>query len=237
MNNGFTRRQFLAASMAACLTALVGCGSGSRAESDGSTSASSASSAASPSPSSSAVSSSSAASVEAADPQAEDGSKALIVYFSYTGHLDTMAHWIADETGGDLVRVTAVDAYPDDYDATVDRAKAEQDDGARPEINVDLTQAQLNGYDTVFVGFPVWWYDLPMPMWTFLEGNDFSGKTVIPFFSHEGSSNGANALPNLETFAKGATVRSQDALSIHGDDVDASEGTVRAWVKELGYSK
>jgi flavodoxin len=161
--------------------------------------------------------------------------KVLVVYFSYTGHLDSMAHWIADETGGDIVRVTAKEAYPDDYDETVDRAKEERDDNARPEIAADLTKEQLAKYDTVFFGFPVWWYDLPMPMWTFLENYDFSGKTIIPFFSHEGSSNGAGALPTIEKLAEGATVRSDDALSIRGGKVDGSESDVREWVEGLNY--
>jgi hypothetical protein len=63
-----------------------------------------------------------------------------------------MANWIADETGGDLIRVSAKDAYPEDYDDTVDRAKKEQDENSRPEIDVDLTKEQLAGYDTVFFG-------------------------------------------------------------------------------------
>jgi flavodoxin len=162
--------------------------------------------------------------------------KPLVVYFSYTGNVDKMAHWIADETGGDLVRVLAKDAYPDDYDATVDRAKEEQDNGTHPEIVVELDADQLAGYDTVFFGFPVWWYDLPMPMYTFLENYDLSGKEVIPFFSHGGSSSGANSLPSLESLASGATVRPDDAISIYGDDVQDSEQEVRAWVKGLGYS-
>ena len=158
----------------------------------------------------------------------------LVVYFSWSGHLDSMAHWVADETGGDLYRVTAADPYPENYDDTADRAKQEKDDGIRPEIVVDITQEQMAGYDTVFFGFPVWWYDLPMPMWTFLESYDFSGKTIIPFFSHEGSANGASALPTIETLATGATVRSDDALSIRGGDVDGAENEVREWVRGLG---
>ena len=157
----------------------------------------------------------------------------LVVYFSWSGHLDSMAHWVADETGGDLYRVTAADPYPENYDDTADRAKQEKDDGIRPEIVVDITQEQMAGYDTVFFGFPVWWYDLPMSMWTFLENYDFSGKTIIPFFSHEGSSNGASALPTIETLATGATVRSSDALSIRGGNVDGAENEVREWVRSL----
>ena len=170
------------------------------------------------------------------DTQTADN-KILVVYFSWSGHLDSMAHWVADETGGDLYRVTAKDPYPDDYNQTADRAKQEQDNDERPEIMIDLTKEQMAQYDTVFFGFPVWWYDLPMSMWTFLESYDFSGKTIIPFFSHEGSSNGAGALPTIEKLAEGATVRSDDALSIRGGSVADSEEDVREWVQGLGYQK
>ncbi len=162
-------------------------------------------------------------------------SKILVVYFSWSGNLDKMAHWVADETGGDLVRVTAKETYPENYNDTADRAKNEVDNGIRPEINVDLTPEQMAQYDTVFFGFPVWWYDLPMCMWTFLESYDFSGKTIIPFFSHEGSSNGANSLSTVENLAKGATVKSDDALSIRGGEVASSQDTVIDWVKNLNY--
>lgn len=228
MSVKFTRREFLAASLVPCVAALVGCASRSQSAQEG---------AASTTAGSAASNNASASGSTSAATQPAGNGKALVVYFSYTGHLDTMAHWLADETGSDLVRVTAVDAYPDDYDTTVERAKTELDNGTRPQINVNLTPEQLKEYDTVFFGFPVWWYDLPMPMVTFLENNDLSGKTVIPLLSHEGSSNGANALPNLEKLAKGATVRSQDALSIHGKDVDGSESAVRSWATDLGYSK
>ena len=164
-------------------------------------------------------------------------SKVLVVYFSWSGHLQTMSHWIADETGGDIVRVVTKEPYPEDYNATADRAKKEQDDGTRPEITIELTEEELAKYDTIFLGFPVWWYDLPMPMWTFLESADLSGKTVIPFFSHEGSSNGASSLGTIEKLAKGAEVKSGDALSIRGGSVDSSEEEVRDWVRNLGYGK
>ena len=153
------------------------------------------------------------------------------------GNAQMMAEWIADETGGDIVRVISKETYPEDYNETVDRAKKEHDDSARPEIDVNLTAEQLAGYDTVFFGFPVWWYDLPMPMWTFLESYDFSGKTIIPFISHEGTSSGGSAFRNMKELAPGADIRSDDYLSIRGNKVDASEQDVRSWVNGLGYSK
>lgn len=226
-----TRRTFLRASALAAagmVVGLAGCAP-SRSTEGNSFSASSSSSVASVSASASAVSAGS--SNQSSGPANESARKPLVVYFSYTGNVDAMAHWIADEVGGDLVRVTAKEAYPDDYDATVDRAKDEQDQNARPEIVVDLNAERLANCDTVFFGFPIWWYDLPMPMCTFLEDYDLSGKTVIPFFSHGGSSSGANSLPTLESLAKGATVKSGDAISILGDNVAASEQDVRAWAK------
>lgn len=166
-----------------------------------------------------------------------NGTNVLVVYFSWSGNLHKMANWIADETGGDIIRVEAKEAYPEDYNSTADRAKDEQDEGIRPEITVSLSAEELAKYDTIFIGFPVWWYDLPMPMWTFLEGHDLSGKTVIPFFSHEGSSNGAGSLDTIERLAEGADFRRDDYLSIRGGSVADSEADVREWVKELGYSK
>ena len=161
----------------------------------------------------------------------------LVVYFTWSGHLDSMAHWIADETGGDILRMLAKDEYPESYNDTAERAKKEKDDGVRPEITVSLTEEQMAKYDTVFIGFPVWWYDLPMPMWTFLEGVDLSGKTVNIFFSHEGTSDGGSALTTIKNLAKGATVNTDNVLSIRGSKVKNSEEDVRDWVKELGYSK
>ena len=221
-----SRRAFLRTSMfavAGAAVGLAGCGASRSASSSSATSSSSSSS-----------SSAEAAGQSSQQVEAAGGSnKPLVLYFSYTGNVDKMAHWIADETGGDLVRVTAKDTYPDDYDATVNRAKEELDKNARPEINVDLSEEQLSGYSTVYFGFPIWWYDLPTPMCTFLESYSLSGKEVIPFFSHAGSASGANSLTTLESLATGATVRSNDAISILGDDVNGSEQTVREWVKGL----
>ncbi|MBR4914860.1 MAG: hypothetical protein IKZ42_06240 [Clostridiales bacterium] len=178
-----------------------------------------------------------ASSEESSETTEPQGGKILVVYFSWSGNLHKMAGWIADETGADIVRIEAKDPYPSDYKKTADRAKKEQDDGVRPEITVNIADLNLAQYDTVFIGFPVWWYDLPMSMWTFLEGADLSGKTLIPFFSHEGSSNGAGSLDTIARLAPGADFKRDNYLSIRGGKVDKSEQDVRNWVKDLGYSK
>lgn len=139
----------------------------------------------------------------------------------------------ADESGSDLYRVTPKEAYSEDFDSCADRAKNELDNGIRPEISALMDAETMAQYGTVYVGFPIWWYDLPMAMTAFLENYDLSGKTIIPFFSHNGSSSGASAPDTLEEICMGATVLSDSTLSISGDSVESSEEQIREWVGGL----
>lgn len=171
------------------------------------------------------------------EPEAKSigNSRTLVAYFSWSGHGQQMARWIADETGGDLFRIVPAESYGDDYNACADRAKNELDNEIRPELSEHIDADVMSQYDVIYVGFPIWWYDLPMPVWTFLEEYDLSGKTVIPFFSHHGSSDGANSVNRVSELAKGAKVLADDALSLRGNSVEDSEKEVRDWVK--GFSK
>lgn len=171
---------------------------------------------------------------QSGEPSEEPSSaKSLVVYFSWSGNGQQMAQWIADETGGDIYRVTPAEAYATDYEACADRAKNELDNGIRPGLS-NLMDAELMAqYDTIYVGFPIWWYDLPMSMMAFLENYDLSGKTIIPFFSHRGSSSGANSLDTLTQICPDSTVRTTDALSISDDNVETSETQVREWVRNM----
>lgn len=121
----------------------------------------------------------------------------LVIYFSRTGEQYTVgvidkgntaivAEMIAEETGADLFEILPEDdRYPMTYDELTDIAKQEQNDNARPAYEGELPD--LAQYDTIFIGAPVWWGDWPMIMYTVFENNDFSGKTLIPFSTHEGS--------------------------------------------------
>lgn len=165
---------------------------------------------------------------------AVDGdSKVLVAYFSWSGNGQQMARWIADETGGDLFRIVPAESYGEDFDACADRAKNELDNGIRPELSEHIDAGIMAQYDVIYIGFPVWWYDLPMPVWTFLEEYDLSGKTVIPFFSHNGSSNGANSVNRVAELADGATVLTDDALSVRGSSVANSEKEVKDWAAKF----
>ena len=106
-------------------------------------------------------------------------------------------------------------------------AKKERKDDARPEIKESV--GDISSYDTIYIGFPNWWGTLPMPMWTQLEQLDFSGKTVKPFVTHEGSGFG-RSLKDLDDLCKGAEI--MNGLSIPGANVYNSKDTVKLWVDE-----
>lgn len=156
-------------------------------------------------------------------------SKVLVAYFSWSGNGQQMARWISEETGGDLFRIVPSEPYGEDFDSCADRAKNELDNEIRPELSEHINADTMAQYDVIYIGFPVWWYDLPMPVWTFLEEYDLSGKTVIPFFSHNGSSNGANSVNRVAELADGATVLTGEALSLRGSSVADSENEVKDW--------
>lgn len=124
-----------------------------------------------------------------------ENKKILVAYFSRTGenygvgniskgNTSIIADMIAAETGGETFEIKPAKAYPAEYQACVDIARIEKDTDARPEIQGDI---KTEDYDVIFLGYPNWWGDMPMPVYTFLEKHDWTGKTVIPFCTHEGS--------------------------------------------------
>ena len=177
-----------------------------------------------------------------------EGSDILVVYFSRTGEQYTVgvidkgntaivAEMISEETGADLFEVIPEDDhYPMTYSELTDVAKQEQNDNARPAYAKDVPD--LSQYSTIFIGAPVWWGDWPMIMYTFFENNaeGLSGKTLIPFSTHEGS--GLSGFDKkLSSACPDATVL--DGLAIRGNDCQNDQDSVREkvseWVTGLGY--
>lgn len=163
----------------------------------------------------------------------EGNSNVLVAYFSWSGNGQQMARWISDETGADLFRIVPEEPYGEDYSECADRAKDELDNGIRPDLSEHIDADIMAQYDTIYLVFPVWWYDLPMPVWTFLEEYDLNGKTIIPCFSHNGSAYGANSLNRLVELANGANVLTDDVLSIRGSEVSDSENEVKEWAGNI----
>lgn len=161
-------------------------------------------------------------------------SKILVAYFSHSGNTQQLANMVAQETGGELFRIVPETPYGSDL---FDRAKNELDNGTRPAISSHIDAEVMAQYDVIFLGFPIWWYDLPMPVWTFLEEYDLSGKTIIPFFSHNGSSSGASSRSTIAKLCPGSTVLTDDYLSVSGRSVSGAGDQVANWVAKLGYTK
>ena len=127
---------------------------------------------------------------------AAGGEGVLVAYFSWSGNTEQVAQIIQQETGGELFKIDTAEPYTDDYDELLDMARQEQSDGARPELAGQVED--WDSYDIVFLGYPNWWNDAPMAVYTFLESYDFTGKTLIPF--NTSSSGGFDeASPALKT--------------------------------------
>ena len=159
-----------------------------------------------------------------------DSSRTLVLYFSETGNTQRLASIIYNEVGGDLRRIEPVNPYPTG-DALYDYTREERDNDERPEFQ-DL-DINLDDYDTIFIGYPIWWYQMPMIMYTLFDEYDFSGKTIIPFNTHEGSGNG-ETFDDIRELEPNATVL--DGLSIRGGNMSSDQSdVVRAWLQELGF--
>ena len=168
-------------------------------------------------------------------------SNVLIAYFSRTGenygvgyiekgNTSIVADIIAEQTGGDLFEIRTLSAYPDNYDEATEVAKQEQDVNARPELADNLED--ISDYDVIFIGYPIWWSDMPMAVYTFLESHDLSGKTIVPFCTHAGSGLSSTISSISGMFPNAAIL---DELAISGttaqNNYEETEQAVINWLQ------
>ena len=190
------------------------------------------------------------------DTAPDAGSNMLVAYFTYgenaalpegvdasasasiqpwgdtiTGNTGVVAHMIADATGGELFSIRTAEPYPDNYDDTIDVGQAEKNDGIYPELASHIDNP--DSYDTVFLGFPNWWYGMPMAMYSFLEEYDLSGKTIVPFVT-SGGSGFSDAISEIQSAEPNATVL--DGLSIGAAGATEAEEEILDWLQGLGYA-
>ena len=159
----------------------------------------------------------------------EDPSSVLIAYFSWSGNTEQVARIIQQETSGDLFEITPATAYTDDYNELLDIAQQEQSDNARPELAGQVENWEQ--YDTIFIGYPNWWNDAPMAVYTFLESYDWDGKTLIPF-NTSASGGFGRSLSGLEGSAAGASIL--DGLSFTERTLGDAQSEVTARLDGLG---
>ncbi|MDE5615412.1 MAG: NAD(P)H-dependent oxidoreductase [Alphaproteobacteria bacterium] len=158
--------------------------------------------------------------------------KTLVAYYSRSGNTGTVAEIIKNATGADIFEITTLDAnhYPAEYRPATEVAKAEIENGEYPAIASvpDMTQ-----YDTVFVGTPCWWGTMAGPVHTFLTTADLSGKTVVPFNTHEGSGAGT-VHADIEKLTPNSAHKT--GIAIRGSVAADAGGTVGNWLTEIGLN-
>lgn len=152
--------------------------------------------------------------------------KVLVAYFSWGGTTRKVAQTIQEKTGGDLYEIKTEKPYPTEYRPTTDIAKKEKADNARPKLAGPLPD--MKKYDVILLGYPIWWYIEPMAVKTFVEAQDLSGKTILPFAT-SGGSGIEGSVADLRKTLPNAQVK--DGLLAN------SSGYIEPWLKENGLIK
>lgn len=166
-------------------------------------------------------------------------SKILIAYFSRSGgnyvngsivnlkigNTEVAANMIENITGGELFKIDPLKGYSSDYMTCIEEAKGDLQAGARPELKEYLDS--IDEYDTIILGYPNYWGTMPMHIWTFLEKYDFTGKTIKPFCTHEGSGLGSSER-DIKKLCPGAKV--ERGIAIHGAEVHRAKDSIEKWL-------
>ena len=158
----------------------------------------------------------------------EEENSTVVINGEVLGNTQYMAYVIQEQTGADIFRIEAETPYPLDHDILVDQAAEEQAQQARPTIAAQVEN--MADYDVVYLGYPNWWGDMPMILYTFLEEYDLSGKTVIPFNTH-GGSGFSRTIDTIRELEPEATVL--DGLSISRNHIQDAEQEIVDWVQEI----
>jgi flavodoxin len=153
----------------------------------------------------------------------------MIIFYSWGGNTKTIASQIHQKVGADLIELELIKPYSTTYNTCLDEAKRDQANQARPELKTRI--ANIEQYDTVFIGYPNWWASIPMPIATLLESYDFSGKTIIPFCSHGGGRLG-QSVTDIAKLVPKATIK--EALSVHYGGGSSLSRDIDAWLRQNG---
>lgn len=146
-----------------------------------------------------------------------------------SGNAQLLAEMAQKATGGDVFFIETVEKYPAEYRGTTDQAKTEQNDDARPELSAHVEN--MEAYDTIVLIYPNWWGTLPQPVFTFLEEYDFSGKTILPLCTHEGSRLGRSE-NDIASLCPDAQLL--DGLSVKGSAAGNAQTEVEEWISNFG---
>ncbi len=159
-------------------------------------------------------------------PEAKNGQKVLIAYFSWGGNTRKIANQIHEDVGGDIFEIKTVKPYPTEYKPTTEVGKREVEENSRPAI-ADKVE-NMTDYNVIFIGYPIWWHTAPMAVYTFMESYDLSGKVIIPFCT-SGGSDLAESMPAIRQLVPNAKIV---------DGITANDSRdVEPWLKKIGMMK
>jgi flavodoxin len=156
----------------------------------------------------------------------------LIAFFSKTGNTRSVAEQVRENVGGDMFQVHTRKPYPEDYRETTRVARIELDNNERPELGATISVEDMKNYDIIFIGYPNWWGTLPMAFFTFLEQYNLSGKTIVPFCTHEGSGLGRGPVDLAKLFPNSTILQ---GLAIRGSAAGRSQNDVTNWLRRLRF--
>ena len=164
--------------------------------------------------------------------ETEGAAASLVAYFSWSGNTRTVAEKIQAQTGADLFEIATVNGYSNDYNTVLDEAQAEQSDNARPELKNHIEN--MAEYQVIYLGYPNWWGDMPMALYSFLDEYDLSGKTIVPFVT-SGGSGFSGTIQSIQSAQPDAAVL--EGLSISGSSASISDAQIAEWLSGLGLAE
>jgi flavodoxin len=160
--------------------------------------------------------------------QLSTGKKILIAYYSRSGNTQKVAAEISKSTGGNLFKIETATPYPEDFDLMVKKASEEKKSGFKPFLKTKVDD--MDSYDIIFIGFPIWDMSLPAPIKSFLSAYDFSGKMIIPFCTHDGYGKGSS-FDSVKEYCSKSEV--SEGFAIKGSTVDSGKEEIRKWLKKI----
>lgn len=163
---------------------------------------------------------------------AANDNKILVVYFSWGGNSRTLAGYAREITGGDIFEIVPAQPYPSQYRATTQQAREELDNNYLPAIRNQINN--ISSYDTIILVYPIWWGTIPQIVKRFLQDNNFSGKTIAPICTHEGSRMG-RSVTDIKALCPNSTIT--EGLDVRGGNVGSARNTVRDWINKIGINK
>jgi flavodoxin len=161
----------------------------------------------------------------------EEDNSVVVINGKVLGNTQYVASVIQEYTGGDIYRIEPAIPYPVFHKTLVDQAREEKKKNARPKIKIKIKNPEK--YNTIFIGYPNWWADMPMILYSFFDTHDFKGKKIIPFNTH-GGSGFSNTISTIEKLEPDATVE-RKGYSVSRNNVQNARFEIIAWLKKLGY--